>query len=207
MDDSTIVGKCQDGQAELYGRLVDKYSARIINLGYAMMGNRHDAEDVAQEAFVRAYNGLGRFQKKAKFSSWLYQIALNLCKDHLKAKSRHARTANDEQMANMDGNPQEQAPRVIIQDELSGKMRDAINKLPVLYRESFVLRHLQGLEYTDVAAITNVPADTVRVRAYRAREMLRENLAPNVDTFWREKAAKEKGGGKRSDRTGQGATS
>lgn len=197
MDDSTIVGKCQGGQAEFYGRLVDKYSARIINLGYAMMGNRHDAEDVAQEAFVRAYKGLGRFERKAKFSSWLYQIALNLCKDHLKAKSRHARTANDEQMANMDGNPQEQAPRVILQNELSGKMTEAINKLPVLYRESFVLRHLQGLDYEDVATITRVPADTVRVRAYRAREMLRESLAPNVDTFWREKAAKEKGKGKK----------
>jgi len=197
LDDSTIVGKCQGGQAELYGRLVDKYSARIINLGYAMMGNRHDAEDVAQEAFVRAYKGLGKFQKKAKFSSWLYQIALNLCKDHLKAKSRHARPTDDEQLANMDGNPKDQAPRIIIQDELSGKMREAINKLPVLYREAFVLRHLQGLEYEDVAVITTVPADTVRVRAYRAREMLRESLAPNVDTFWREKAAKEKGKGRK----------
>ena len=197
MDDSTIVGKCQSGQAEFYGQLVDKYSGRIINLGYAMMGNRHDAEDVAQEAFVRAYQGLGKFQKKAKFSSWLYQIALNLCKDHLKAKSRHARPTDDEQLANMDGNPKDQAPRLIIQDELSGKMREAINKLPVLYREAFVLRHLQGLQYEDVAAITTVPADTVRVRAYRAREMLRGSLAPNVDTFWREKAAKEKGKGRK----------
>ena len=197
MDDSTIVGKCQGGQAELYGQLVDKYSARIINLGYAMMGNRHDAEDVAQEAFVRAYKSLTKFQKKAKFSSWLYQIALNLCKDQLKARSRHARPTDDEQMNATPGNPKEQAPRVIIQAELSGKMSEAINKLPVLYREAFVLRHLQGLEYEDVAVITAVPADTVRVRAYRAREMLRENLAPNVDTFWREKAAKEKGKGKK----------
>ena len=192
MDDSTIVSKCQEGHSEFYGRLVDKYSARIINLGYAMMGNRHDAEDVAQDAFVRAYRALGRFQKKAKFSSWLYQIALNLCKDQLKAKSRHARTGGDEQMANMDGNPQEQAPRIILQGELSEKMRDSINRLPWLYREAFVLRHLQGLEYEDVAGITGVPPDTVRVRAYRAREMLRTSLAPNVDTFWREKAAKEK---------------
>ena len=224
MDDSTIVGKCQGGQAEFYGRLVDKYSARIINLGYAMMGNRHDAEDVAQEAFVRAYKALAKFQKKAKFSSWLYQIALNLCKDHLKAKSRHAKPTDDEQLSQMladnpdrnlspkqisqmNGDPKEQAPRIIIQDELSGKMRDAINKLPVLYREAFVLRHLQGLEYEDVATITTVPADTVRVRAYRAREMLRESLAPNVDTFWREKGAKEKGKGKKTEASGEGRRS
>ena len=67
--------------------------------------------------------------------------------------------------------------------------------------EAFVLRHLQGLEYEDVAVITTVPADTVRVRAYRAREMLRGSLAPNVDTFWREKAAKEKGKGKKEQTT------
>ena len=197
VEDSALITKCLEGNAEAYGRLVDKYSARIINLAYAMLGDRHQAEDIAQDAFVRAFKGLPKFERKAKFSSWLYQIALNLCKDHLKAKSRHARPTDEEQLRNMDGNPKEQAPRVIIQDELSGKMREAINKLPVLYREAFVLRHLQGLEYEDVAAITTVPADTVRVRAYRAREMLRGSLAPNVDTFWREKAAKEKGKGKK----------
>jgi RNA polymerase sigma-70 factor (ECF subfamily) len=192
LDDTTLVRRCLAGQTQAYGVLVDRYSARIINLAYAMIGDRHNAEDIAQDAFVRAYKGLSRFEKRAKFSSWLYQIALNLCKDYLKAKSRHARSTDDEQLAALDGDPQQQAPRVVLQSELSDKMREAINKLPYLYRESFVLRHLQGLDYSDVAAITNVPADTVRVRAYRAREMLRQSLAPNVDTFWREKAAKEK---------------
>ena len=192
MDDTTLIRRCLAGHTEAYGILVDRYSARIINLAYAMIGDRHDSEDIAQDAFVRAYKGLPKFEKRAKFSSWLYQIALNLCKDYLKAKSRHARSADDEQLAAMDGDPKDQAPRVVLQVELSDKMREAINKLPYLYRESFVLRHLQGLDYSDVATITSVPADTVRVRAYRAREMLRQSLAPNVDTFWREKAAKEK---------------
>ncbi len=194
LEDTAFIRKCLSGQVEAYGTLVDRYSARIVNLAFAMLGDRHEAEDVAQEAFVRAYRGLGKFQGKAKFSSWLYQIALNLCKDRLKAKSRHARTADDRQLASMDGDPRDQAPRVVIEIELSEKMREAINGLPYLYRESFVLRHLQGLDYEDVAAITRVPADTVRVRAYRAREMLRQTLSPDVDTFWREKAAKEKRG-------------
>ena len=193
VEDSALITKCLEGNPEAYGRLVDKYSARIINLAYAMLGDRHQAEDIAQDAFVRAFKGLPRFERKAKFSSWLYQIALNLSKDYLKAKARHARSADDEQLATIGGNPKDQAPRVVLQTELSQKMREAINKLPVLYREAFVLRHLQGLDYSDVAVITSVPADTVRVRAYRAREMMRETLAPNVDTFWREKAAKEKG--------------
>ena len=192
MEDTAVVRKCLGGHHEAYGLLVDRYSARIINLAFAMISDRHEAEDVAQEAFVRAFRGLGRFERRAKFSSWLYQIALNLCKDRLKARSRHARSADEEQLATLGGDPREQAPRVVLEGELSEKMREAIHQLPYLYRESFVLRHLHGMDYEEVAAITHVAADTVRVRAYRAREMLREALSPNVDTFWREKAAREK---------------
>lgn len=196
VDDTALVKSCLDGQTQAYGALVEKYSARIINLAYGMMGDRHEAEDIAQEAFVRAYKALPRFERKAKFSSWLYQIALNLCRDRLKARSRHAKSAEEETLEGLDADPRDEATQAILQVELSDKMREAINDLPVLYRESFVLRHLQGLDYADVAAITQVPADTVRVRAYRAREMLRQSLAKSVDTFWREKAAREKKGAK-----------
>jgi RNA polymerase sigma-70 factor (ECF subfamily) len=191
--DTAVIQACLAGNVQKYGTLVDRYSARIINLALTMIGNRHDAEDIAQEAFVRAYRGLPRFERKAKFSSWLYQITLNLCKDHLKAKSRHARNVNDERLAAMDGDQRQHAARIILEAELSERMREAIATLPYVYREAFVLRHLQGLEYDEVATITSVPADTVRVRAYRAREMLREKIAAAVDTFWREKADKEKG--------------
>lgn len=192
MDDSTLIGKCLRGDAQCYGQLVDKYSGRILNLGFAMLGSRHDAEDVAQEAFVRAYRSLARFEKRARFSSWLYQIALNLCRDQLKARSRHARSAEEEQLAALDGNPREQAPRLVLQEELSRKMQDAIQKLPVSYREAFVLRHLQNVDYDEIGEIAGIPADTARVRVYRARELLRGHLSPDVDTFWREKASKEK---------------
>jgi RNA polymerase sigma-70 factor (ECF subfamily) len=194
MDDSTLVGKCLAGDSRSYGQIVDKYSARILNLGYAMLGSRQDAEDVAQEAFVRAFRSLPRFEKRAKFSSWLYQIAINLCRDRLKSRSRQARPAEEELLANLDAGPDEQAPRVVLQEELGQKMADAVNRLPVLYREAFVLRHLQGVDYAEIGAITGIPADTVRVRAYRARELLRELLSKDVDTFWREKASKEKKG-------------
>jgi RNA polymerase sigma-70 factor (ECF subfamily) len=200
VDDSTLVGKCLRGDSRSYGQLVDKYSGRILNLGYAMLGSRQDAEDVAQEAFVRAFKSLPRFEKRARFSSWLYQIALNLCRDRLKSRARHARTADEEVLDGMEGGGGQQAPRVMMREELSRKMADAINRLPVLYREAFVLRHLQGVDYAEIGGITGVPPDTVRVRAYRAREMLRELLSPDVDTFWREKGAKD--GKKIRDRSG-----
>ena len=80
----------------------------------------------------------------------------------------------------------------MLKAELSERMRQCIARLPYLYREAFVLRHLHGTEYEEIASVTNTTADTVRVRAYRAREMLREQLSPDVDTYWREKAVKEK---------------
>ena len=190
--DPVLIKKCLNGSVEAYGQLVDRYSARIINLAWGMTGDRHLAEDVAQEAFVRAYRALAKFQQRAKFSSWLYQIALNLCKDHLKARSRHARPSSQEHMESLEGNPRRRPGRKVLQAELSEKMAEAVNSLPLLYREAFVLRHMQGMDYREVSGILAIPADTVRVRAYRAREMLRQSLSPDVDTYWREMAAKEK---------------
>ena len=157
-----------------------------------MIGDRHDAEDVAQDAFIRAYKALPNFRHKAKFSSWLYQIALNLCKDYLKSKARTIRKMDDEKLQALDRRMEGAVMQVLLEAELSEAMRDVIYSLPELYREVFVLRHLQGVEYDEIAEITKVPADTVRVRAYRARELLRSSLAPIVDTYWKEMATREK---------------
>ncbi|MFN3484155.1 MAG: RNA polymerase sigma factor [Planctomycetota bacterium] len=192
MDDTTLIRRCLRGNAEAYGALVDRYSARILSLAFAMTGDRHEAEDIAQDTFVRAYKGLARFRHKAKFSSWLYQIALNLCRDRLKSKGRQVRRVEDEELAALSPDPAHPAPRALVEEEFSRRTQEAIAALPVLYREAFVLRHLAGKEYAEIARILGIPAQTARVRAYRAREMLRESLAPNVDTFWREKAAREK---------------
>lgn len=195
--DTLLIRRCLKGNVDSYGLLVDRYGDRIINLAYMMIGNRHDAEDLAQEAFVRAYRALARFQMRAKFSSWLYQITLNLCKDYLKSRSRQARHIEEEHLSVIEGGDTDVAAAPIMDAELSEMMAQAVTKLPFLYRQAFILRHLHGTDYEEIARISGVPADTVRVRAYRAREMLREILAPQVDTFWREKAEKEKGGARR----------
>jgi len=194
--DTDLITKCIAGEVEVYQVLVDRYSSRIVNVAYMMIGDRHEAEDVAQDAFIRAYNALPKFQHKAKFSSWLYQIALNLCKDFLKSKARSIKKMDDEKLQALEKRMEGSVSQVLLAAELSEGIRDVIYGLPELYREVFVLRHLQGVDYDDVAEITNVPADTVRVRAYRARELLRSSLAPIVDTYWKEMAAREKSGAK-----------
>ena len=192
-DETGIIKRCLQGDVESYGRLVDRYSARIINVALMMVGDRHEAEDIAQDAFIRAFKGLGGFRGKSKFSSWLHQIALNLCRDHLKKRSRTGGglTMEEETLEGSRDGDGEATHDPMIDAELSETMRHEISQLPYLYREAFVLRHIQGMEYVEVAAIARVPADTVRVRAYRAREMLRARLASAVDTYWREKARKE----------------
>ena len=194
--DTDLIAKCIAGEVEVYQVLVDRYSARIVNVAYMMIGDRHEAEDVAQDAFVRAYKALPKFQHKAKFSSWLYQIALNLCKDFLKSKARSIKKMDDEKLQALEKRMEGSVSQVLLEAELSEGIREVIYGLPELYREVFVLRHLQGVDYDDVAEITNVPADTVRVRAYRARELLRSSLAPIVDTYWKEMAVREKNGAK-----------
>ena len=194
--DTDLIAKCIAGEVEVYQVLVDRYSSRIVNVAYMMIGDRHEAEDVAQDAFIRAYKALPKFQHKAKFSSWLYQIALNLCKDFLKSKARSIKKMDDEKLQALEKRMEGSVSQVLLAAELSEGIRDVIYGLPELYREVFVLRHLQGVDYDDVAEITNVPADTVRVRAYRARELLRSSLAPIVDTYWKEMAAREKSGAK-----------
>jgi RNA polymerase sigma-70 factor, ECF subfamily len=192
-DETGIIRHCLKGDVEAYGKLVDRYSGRIINVALMMVGDRHEAEDIAQEAFIRAFRSLAGFKGKARFSSWLHQIALNLCRDHLKRRARAggAVPMSEETLEGSRDGDGESAPDPMVGAELSETMRVEISKLPYLYREAFVLRHIQGMEYFQVAAITRVPADTVRVRAYRARELLRGRLAPAVDTYWREKAQKE----------------
>ena len=192
-DESAIIKRCLKGDVEAYGTLVDRYSTRIINVALMMVSDRHEAEDIAQDAFIRAFRGLAGFKGKAAFSSWLHQIALNLCRDHLKKRARGGAAVpmSEETLEGSRDGGGEERPDSVIDGELSETMRQEIARLPYLYREAFVLRHLQGMEYFEVAAITRVPADTVRVRAYRARELLRGRLAPAVDTYWREKSKKE----------------
>ena len=103
---------------------------------------------------------------------------------------------DDEKLQALEKRMEGSVSQVLLAAALSEGIRDVIYGLPELYREVFVLRHLQGVDYDDVAEITNVPADTVRVRAYRARELLRSSLAPIVDTYWKEMAAREKSGAK-----------
>jgi RNA polymerase sigma-70 factor (ECF subfamily) len=179
-DDAALVRASQRGDREAFGTLVSRHASSILGLTTRMLGPTPDAEDVAQETFVAAYKALSEFQFDAKFSTWLYRIAVNKCTDVLRAHrpeivsldKAHPGSGALWEPAN------EETPHCALeQNELACELERCIQALPPLYRESFVLRHLEGLAYDEMSAILGVHRDTLKMRVYKARNLLCESLA------------------------------
>ncbi len=151
----------------------------------SMMVGR-EAEDIVQEAIAAAFKDLDRFQNRSKFSTWLYGIALNMCRKHLRDKSRHAAVAGQ-------GVLEAQPARTrgvlssVIRHEMAERLEVSVGRLPTPMREAFLLRYVDAMDYPEISEITGVTQGTARVRAFRARALLREELGSVVDTVWLEK--------------------
>jgi RNA polymerase sigma-70 factor (ECF subfamily) len=182
MDDLKIIESCLLGNTQVFSRLIDNYKNIVYNLAYRMSNNSQEAEDISQEAFLRAYQSLAHFNPSYKFSTWLYQITLNIIRDKFKRKEidyvsldTPVETDDSEfysQPADYTHNPEQ----VIDQQEKAQVIQKAIFSLPLKYREIIVLRHIQDLSYIEIANILKLPQGTVKVRLYRAREQLRKIL-------------------------------
>jgi RNA polymerase sigma-70 factor (ECF subfamily) len=184
MDDLKIIECCLLGNREEFSKLIDKYKNMVYNLTYRMCNNLDDAEDLSQEAFLRAFQSLSRFNPAYKFSTWLYQITLNIVRDRFKKKSLNylsldapietedSKIYQQHSDSNGTSNPEE----IFTQQEKSKSIERAILSLPLTYREVVVLRHLQGLSYSEISSILKIPTGTVKIRLYRARQTLKEIL-------------------------------
>jgi RNA polymerase sigma-70 factor (ECF subfamily) len=158
----------------------------VYNLAYRMSNNPHEAEDISQDAFLRAYQSLAHFNPSYKFSTWIYQITLNIIRDRFKKKelnyvSLDAPVETDDsefypQPVDLTNNPEQ----IITQKENFQAIQQAIFSLPLKYREVVVLRHLQDLSYIEITNILKLPTGTVKIRLYRAREQLRKILTDSV---------------------------
>jgi len=177
-DDAALVHAAQRGDAEAFGVLVSRHSRSILSVTTRMLGAGADAEDVAQEAFVAAYRALPRFQGESKFSTWLYRIAINRCTDWLRAR-RPGTVSIDDPVGDVTWEPADvETPHSELeQTELAWEIEQGIQALPHLYRESFVLRHIEGLGYEEMSEILGVHRDTLKMRVYKARTLLCRSLA------------------------------
>jgi RNA polymerase sigma-70 factor (ECF subfamily) len=169
----------QSGREQGFNRLVLKHKDRVYGLCLRMLaGSALDAEDVAQESFVKAYHGLGGFRMEAKFSSWMYRIAVNACKNRMMSRAfRDSRRDRDLEAADMEGAGT--APSPAQELETKGKrerIEAAIARLPEEQRTLIVLRDVEGRSYEEIAETTGLNPGTVKSRLNRGRKQLQEWL-------------------------------
>lgn len=186
-DDARLVKGCLEGDTEAFSVLVDRYQERVYNIVYRMVGDREEARDLSQDAFVKAFEGIGTFDAELPFSSWMYRIGTNVAIDHLRRKKLAGVPLEDAFQggeapsgSRADGEPPapdgELPETVSISNETSAALNRALLELPEKYRAVVVFHHLEGLSYAEISKILGIPRNTAKTWARRARGLLCESL-------------------------------
>ncbi len=179
LSDDEIILDAQKGSTVAFDELVKRYRKRVYALAYQMTYDSEDADDLAQEAFIRAYEAIGRFQIGMKFYTWIYRIVVNLCINHKKRKARSVNLEPEDEAA-IPAKPQSN-PGVILEDaELGETIRAAMDELPEHQKTVFTLRVFQDLSYQEIADTLEISLGTVMSRLNRAREALKVSLKEYV---------------------------
>ena len=174
-DEVWVERALQDPRA--YEELVRRYQRRLYNLAGRLTGDREEAEDLAQEALVRAYVALPRFRKGERFSPWVYKIAVNLCINYL--RRRKTLVALNDQAPFVDRSPTPE--QSLERGETQATVQKAILALPEQYRAVILMRHQQELSYSEIAEALGLPLGTVKTHLFRAREMLHRLLSQELN--------------------------
>jgi RNA polymerase sigma-70 factor, ECF subfamily len=170
------------GDRNAFGEIVELYKDKVFQLSFRMLGNRHEAEDIAQEAFIRAYVNIQSFNMNLKFSTWLYRIATNLCIDRLRKKKPDyyldAEVAGTEGFTMYSHIPSDASlPEEDVESlELQESIQKEISKLPDKYRSVIVLKYIEEMSLNEISEILDIPLGTVKTRIHRGREALRKQL-------------------------------
>jgi RNA polymerase sigma-70 factor (ECF subfamily) len=187
--DWALVERVQRGDKQAYGLLVTKYQRKIFRLLSRLIRDSTEIEDVAQEAFIKAYRALPNFRGESAFYTWLYRIAINTAKNFLVTQGRRlplAAPITDEEGQESDpgaAQPDWATPESMLATrQIGAAVGRAIEKLPADLRTALLLREIDGLAYEEIAATMNSPIGTVRSRIFRAREAVAAELRPLLDT-------------------------
>ena len=186
VSDEILVKKSQKGDYLSFEELVKRYEKKIYHLAYRIMGNKEDASDVLQETFLQAFKKLAGFKGKAKFSTWLYRIAVNICFMR-KRKRKKMKTVSldipiltkkeDEIKRELRDDWSESPLATLENEEVKKTLSEAIGLLPEEYRTVFLLRGLNGLSNQEVAKVLKISLPAVKSRLHRARLFLRDKLS------------------------------
>lgn len=169
--DRDLIERARRGETDAFGELVTRYQTSVFNVCYRILHERGEAEDLAQESFMRAYNRLNTFDLEREFGPWVRRVAANLCLNHLES---HKVTAplDEERDASESQRPEKQ----VEVKERSEQIREALASLPSHYRIIVELRHFQELSYDEIASELKIPLSDVKSHLFRARKLLVEKL-------------------------------
>ena len=182
LSEAEAIERAKRGDAESFEALYGLHKRRVYSLCLRMTGNTAEAEDLTQESFLQAFARLQDFRLGARFHPWIYTIALNLCRSHLRRRSLSRwlwPARSDEPARPVPREPPARSPdpeQELLAREAELRLRSAIQGLPARYREVFVLRQAQGLSYEEIASVLGLPLGTVEVRLFRARRRLLQSL-------------------------------
>ena len=185
--DQALVERVQKGDSKAFDILVQKYQVRIAKLIARFVRNPADVQDVAQEAFIKAYRALPNFRGDSAFYTWLYRIAINTAKNHLVATGRKTPSyaVDVQEVEKYDASEwlKEYATpeRELLADEIQLTVNSALESLPTDLREAISLREIEGLSYEDIADVMDCPIGTVRSRIFRARDAIDKELRPLLE--------------------------
>ncbi len=188
--DAMAVERTLSGDREAYRLLVERHSGNLFRLAYRITGNRHDAEEVVQEAFLRGYQKLGQFASKSNFGTWVYRIAANYAIDRVRQQRREearnekpARDAADGKDTDPVNFVRDEKPlpeRLMLNAELRKKMEEALQALTPSERTAFVMRHWEGCGIEEIAGVLNSNTGATKNTVFRAVQKLRRALEPFV---------------------------
>jgi RNA polymerase sigma-70 factor (ECF subfamily) len=179
--DEELVARATAGDVESFNELVSRWERTIFALAYRTLGREEDARDVVQEAFLRAYRGLKGFKGEAKFSSWLYRITLNLCRDWIRRERRAPVVQTPEgtdavDLADAQAAPSDSVEELVARRELSQAVARAMAELPDEQRTAILLKEYHGLTFQEIADQLGCPLSTVKTRLYQGLSVLRRRL-------------------------------
>ena len=186
-EDRELAALAAQGREPAFRELLARYERPIFSLVYRMVRDRAQAEDLAQETFVRAFQAIARYDPAYRFSNWIFKIANNHTIDHLRRRrldtvsidgSPHASSAAEQERTSLVLASTDESPSAYVEHkELGGQIEQAIGRLRPEYRAAILLRHVEGHDYEEIAEIMGIPLGTVKTYLHRARAELKESLA------------------------------
>jgi len=190
--EALLISRIQGGEMDAFYELVRPYERALFVTALALLKNDADAEEVAQEAVLKAFKNIAGFRQEAKFSTWLIQICLNEAKMKLRKERRHLYESIEEGQQNDDGDYiptdfadwREIPSEALEQKELRGALTEALNSLPEKYRIVLILRDVQYLSINETAKVLGISESNVKTRLLRARLQMRDALAPGFNGAW-----------------------